>query len=224
MNTILVVEDNAGVAEGLRAALAGDGYAVDVAFDGETALDRIAQGPPDLVILDVMLPGIDGFEVLSRLRVTEPELPVLLLTALDQEIDKVRGFRAGADGYAVKPIGVLELQARAAALLRRHRPANEETHRFGNVTVDVRTRTVRRGGEAVELSPREFDLLLYLLRRDGAVARRDTLLRDVWGYRRAVPTRTVDAHMKSLRAKLEADPGSPRHLLTVRKVGYRLAR
>ncbi len=220
---ILVVEDHAGVAEGLRAALEADQHVVDVVGDGETALSKIRSEALDLIVLDVMLPGINGFAVLERIRQEGRELPVLLLTALGQEMDKVRGFRAGADGYAVKPVGVLELQARVSALLRRRGPAAAAlTYAFGDVRVDAHRRTVVKNDEAVELSPREFDLLLYLLRLEGGVARRAALLKDVWGYRNPVSTRTVDAHMKALRAKLEDDPGAPRHLLTVRKVGYRL--
>lgn len=220
---ILVVEDHPGVAAGLRAALEADRHSVDTVGDGETALARVRDTAPDLVILDVMLPGMDGFTVLERMRAAGGDVPVLLLTALGEEMDKVRGFRAGADGYAVKPIGVLELQARVDALLRRRGSATAgTTWRFGPFTVDAATRTVRRGDAAVELSRREFDLLVHLLRLDGRVASRAELLREVWGYPRAVPTRTVDTHMKSLRAKLGDEGSDPRWLITVRKVGYRL--
>lgn len=222
---ILLVEDHAGVAAGLRAALEAAGHEVDHALTGEGGLARLHDSEPDLVVLDVMLPGIDGLEVLRTLRAAGHTQPVLLLTALGQELDKVRGFRAGADGYAVKPVGVLELQARVDALLRRHRSSHNgvrQTWSFGEITVDARTRGVRRAGQPIELSPREFDLLLYLLRLDGAAVHRSTLLREVWRYRHPVPTRTVDAHVKLLRAKLEVDPANPRHILTVRKVGYRL--
>jgi DNA-binding response OmpR family regulator len=222
---ILLVEDHPGVAAGLRSALEAAGHEVEHAVDAESAFLTLLEHAVDLIVLDVMLPGMDGFEFLRRLRRDGGEQPVLLLTALGQEMDKVRGFRAGADGYAVKPIGVLELQAHVEALLRRSGLASATASgewTFGDVSVDARTRSVRRAGRPVELSPREFDLLLHLLRSEGAVVPRATLLREVWHHRYPVPTRTVDAHIKLLRAKLEPEPSRPRHLRTVRKVGYRL--
>jgi len=225
---VLVIEDNEDLALGLRRSLEIEGYVVHVAADGIEGLERARTVEPDLVVLDLMLPRLDGFQVLRTLREAGNHVPVLILSARGEEIDKVHGFRLGADNYAVKPIGVLELLARVEAMLRRAdrsgrtpgRPA--EVFAFGAIRVDARTRTVTRDGEPVELSPREFDLLHHLLRVGGSVVRRDDLLRDVWGYKRPVPTRTVDAHMALLRAKLEQDPARPRHLLTVRKAGYRL--
>jgi two-component system response regulator MtrA len=153
-------------------------------------------------------------------------MPVLILTAKGEETDKVLGFRLGADDYVTKPFGVLELLARVQALLRRSRPAaaSPEPDRFGEVHVDVSTRTVRRSGLEVPLTPMEFDLLVALLRRHGAVASRMELLAEVWGHSSAVLTRTVDTHIGELRRKLEDDPSTPRYILTVRKTGYRLAR
>jgi len=226
---ILIVEDNPDLAYGLRTGLEIEGYEVAVAEDGETGLARAKQWLPDLVILDLMLPGMDGYRVLRSLRDDGLEMPVLILTARGQEADKVLGFRLGADDYVTKPCGVLELLARVGALLRRSRMSERAVHaggeaveRFGDVEINPASRTVTRRGEPVALSPKEFDLLLTLIRRRGAVASRVELLREVWGHRVEVMTRTVDIHIAELRRKLEEDPSAPRHILTVWKAGYRL--
>ena len=226
---ILIVEDNSDLAYGLRTGLEIEGYEVAVAEDGESGLARAKQWLPDLVILDLMLPGMDGYRVLRSLRDDGLEMPVLILTARGQEADKVLGFRLGADDYVTKPCGVLELLARVGALLRRSRMSERSAHasgeaieRFGDVEINPASRTVTRRGEPVALSPKEFDLLLTLIRRRGAVASRVELLREVWGHRVEVMTRTVDIHIAELRRKLEEDPSAPRHILTVWKAGYRL--
>ncbi|HEX2187363.1 MAG TPA: response regulator transcription factor [Longimicrobiaceae bacterium] len=231
MTRILVVEDNADLAYGLRNNLEIEGYEVEVAEDGEEGLARARDAEPDLVVLDLMLPRLDGFRVLKSLRADGSEVPVLILTARGEEADKVLGFRLGADDYVTKPFGVLELLARVSALLRRTRAGggrptarDAAAERFGELEVDAASRTVRRGGGAVELTPKEFDLLLALLRRGGAVASRLELMREVWGHRAAVASRTVDTHVAELRRKLELNPAEPRHILTVRKAGYRLER
>jgi DNA-binding response OmpR family regulator len=229
MTRVLIVEDNHDLALGLRNNLEIEGYAVDVADDGPSGLAAARRGLPDLVLLDLMLPGLDGYRVLRQLRADGLTMPVLILTARGEEVDKVRGFRFGADDYVTKPFGVLELLARIEALLRRSRPAETATEpraveRFGEVEVDSATRSVRRAGQDVPVTPMEFDLLVALLRRRGAVASRLDLLKEVWGYSSAVLTRTVDTHIGELRRKLEQDPSAPRHILTVRKAGYRLAR
>jgi two-component system response regulator MtrA len=226
---ILIVEDNPDLAYGLRTGLEIEGYEVTVAEDGETGLARARQWLPDLVILDLMLPGMDGYRVLKSLRDDGLEMPVLILTARGQEADKVLGFRLGADDYVTKPCGVLELLARVGALLRRSRMADRGPHpsletieRFGDVEINPASRTVTKKTQPVALSPKEFDLLLTLVRRRGAVASRVELLREVWGHRVEVMTRTVDIHIAELRRKLEDDPSAPRHILTVWKAGYRL--
>ena len=226
---ILIVEDNPDLAYGLRTGLEIEGYEVAVAEDGETGLARAKQWLPDLVILDLMLPGMDGYRVLRSLRDDGLEMPVLILTARGQEADKVLGFRLGADDYVTKPCGVLELLARVGALLRRSRMSERTAHaagetieRFGNIEINPASRTVTKGGQLVALSPKEFDLLITLVRRRGAVASRVELLREVWGHRVEVMTRTVDIHIAELRRKLEDDPSAPRHILTVWKAGYRL--
>ena len=226
---ILIVEDNPDLAYGLRTGLEIEGYEVAVAEDGETGLARAKQWLPDLVILDLMLPGMDGYRVLRSLRDDGLEMPVLILTARGQEADKVLGFRLGADDYVTKPCGVLELLARVGALLRRSRMSERSAHmggesveHFGNIEINPASRTVTKGAQLVPLSPKEFDLLLTLVRRRGAVASRVELLREVWGHRVEVMTRTVDIHIAELRRKLEDDPSAPRHILTVWKAGYRL--
>jgi DNA-binding response OmpR family regulator len=222
---VLIVEDNADLAYGLRNNLEIEGYEVDVADDGRAGLDILQRRTPALVVLDLMLPGMDGFRVLRTLRERGHALPVLVLTARGEEADKVRALRMGADDYITKPFGLLELLARVEALLRRAAaaaPAPPPLHRFGDVEVDVAARTVRRRGRPVELAPKEFDLLAALLRSRGAAVSRVELMTRVWGYSSAVVSRTVDTHVAELRRKLEDTPAAPRHILTVRKIGYRL--
>ncbi len=227
MNRILIIEDNPDLAYGLRTGLEIEGYEADVAGDGETGLARARDWRPHLVILDLMLPGMDGYRVLRALRDEGLQMPVLILTARGEETDKVLGFRLGADDYVTKPCGVLELLARVAALLRRARQTDDgaefdSVERFGAVEINPASRTVTRGDQPVALSPKEFDLLLMLVRRRGAVVSRLELLKEVWGYSADVMTRTVDIHIAELRRKLEDDPSKPRHILTVWKAGYRL--
>jgi two-component system alkaline phosphatase synthesis response regulator PhoP len=222
---LLLVEDNADLAYGLRNNLEIDGHAVHTAETGEEALERVRAHPPDLVVLDLMLPNLDGYQVLRRIRAEGFEMPVLILTARTEEADKVLGFRLGADDYVTKPFGVLEVLARIEALLRRtsRYAALNAIERFGTIEVNRDTRTVTRRGAIVDLAPMEYALLIALLSRRGAIASRLDLLREVWGHSAAVVTRTVDTHISELRRKLEDDPARPAHILTVRKVGYRLA-
>ena len=224
MSRVLVIEDNRDLAFGLRNNLEIEGYTVEVAADGASGLARAHASAPDLIVLDLMLPGLDGFRVLRRLRRSGLGMPVLILTARGEEADKVRGLRLGADDYVTKPFGLLELLARVEALLRRARGRDDAAKRrcFGTVTVDTAARTVTRDGSPVALAPKELDLLLSLLARRGAVASRETLMADVWQYSEGVVSRTVDTHIAELRRKLEDNPHQPRYILTVRKVGYRL--
>ncbi len=226
MARILIVEDNARLAYGLRNNLEIDGHVVDVAEDGAQGLEAAVSGEPDLVILDLMLPGMNGYQVLKSLRDKGIEVPVLILTARGEEADKVMGFRLGADDYVTKPFGVLELLARVSAILRRAgqdgQPQAVET--FGNIEIRLEQRSVLRTGREVRLTPKEFDLLVALVRRRGAVATRVALMKEVWGHRAAILSRTVDTHIAELRRKLEEDPGAPRHILTVHRSGYRLRR
>ena len=228
---ILVIEDNPDLAYGLRNNLEIEGYEVEVAKDGAKGLSRAKTARPDLVVLDLMLPGMDGFRVLRSLREDGHGMPVLILTARGEEADKVRGLRLGADDYVTKPFGVLELLARIEALLRRvvapkknGGPPMPMLEKFGEIEVLTPSRTVLREGSPVSLTPKEYDLLIALLRRDGACITRTELLTEVWGYSAEVMSRTVDTHVAELRRKLEPDPANPKHILTVRKTGYRLAR
>ncbi|MGE0158901.1 MAG: response regulator transcription factor [Gemmatimonadales bacterium] len=227
MTRIVLVEDNEDLAFGLRAALEFEGYEVHVVGDGRQAVERIPELAPSLVVLDLMLPGLDGYEVLSRLRKGGSRAPVLILTAKGEEADVLTGFDRGADDYVTKPFSTAELLARVRALLRRARGSNGgervPVERFGDIEVNPASGTVIRDGEPVTLTPKEFDLLVALLRRKGAVASRAELLGEVWEYANPdVETRTVDVHVAELRRKLEDDPASPRHIVTVRKKGYRL--
>jgi two-component system, OmpR family, alkaline phosphatase synthesis response regulator PhoP len=223
MADILLVEDNRELAAAIRYNLELEGYRVAVAADGPSGLDAARAAAPNLLILDVMLPGMDGFEVLERLRADGFAPPVLMLTARGEEADKVRGFRAGADQYLTKPFGLMELIERVRLLLRRHAPqhAPRELQRFGDIEIDQGARIVRRRGREITLTPRAFALLIALIGRNGAVASRLELMKEVWGHRGAVMSRTVDAHVAELRRKLEDDPDEPRHIVTVWKVGYR---
>jgi two-component system alkaline phosphatase synthesis response regulator PhoP len=231
MPIVLLVEDNEKLARGLKSNLEFEGYEVVSASDGATGLTLARQRRPDIIVLDLMLPDTDGYRVLRTLRDDGDTTPVLVLTALGEEADKVRGFRFGADDYVTKPFGLMELLARIDALLRRvsrpngdvPKPAPEALEGFGDVRVDTARHTVTRDGVPVALRPKEYDLLVALLRRNGQVATRIELLKEVWGYDDSVMSRTVDTHIAELRRKLEADPASPRHILTVLKTGYRLS-
>ena len=228
MTRILVIEDNRNLATGLRNNLEIEGYEVDVAADGQSGLAIARSGAPDLIVLDLMLPGMDGYRVLKTLRDEGIDSPVLILSARGEETDKVLGFHLGADDYVAKPFGLLELLARVDALLRRAASAGSRAKlaspvAFGDVHVDPGTHTVRRAGAPVALRPKEYDLLVALLQRKGQVASRAELLEEVWGYSGEVYSRTVDTHVAELRRKLEENAAEPRHILTVRKSGYRIA-
>jgi DNA-binding response OmpR family regulator len=224
MARILVVEDNADLAAGVEYNLKLEGYDVRVSGDGRDAIAAAAEWKPDLVLLDLMLPGVDGYRVLQEIRGRGERIPVLILSARGEEADKVRGFRLDADQYVTKPFGILELLERIAALLRRsareHAPATQTSLSFGDVHVDLGSRSVTRGGQTVAITPKAYELLLALVRRNGVVASRAELLKEVWGYGAFIMTRTVDSHIAELRRKLD-DQDAPRHIITVWKVGYR---
>ena len=227
MTRILVAEDDPDLALGLRNNLEIEGYDVRVARDGAEALALALQWQPALLVLDLVMPKIDGMRVLRELRERRSRIAVLILTARGEEADKVRGLKLGADDYVTKPFGLLELLARVESLLRRARgePTRETASQllhFGNIEVDPVARRVRKAGVEVALRPKEYDLLLELLRHRGQVRSRLELMQTVWGYSSAVITRTVDTHMFELRRKLEADAARPRHIMTLRGIGYRL--
>ena len=226
MTRILVVEDNADLAFAVTTALQSEGFDVAVAGTGPEGVDAARTGDADLVILDLMLPGFDGYRVIRTLRESGIITPILILTARGEEADKVKGLRLGADDYVTKHFGAMELLARVDALLRRSRisasaPAPALLDHFGDVQVNRAARTVKRRGEPVALAPKEFDLLIALMDRAGTVVPRGDLLSAVWGYQHDVSTRTVDIHVSELRAKLEPNPTQPVHIITVRKTGYR---
>ncbi len=227
MSRILVIEDNAALATGIEYNLGLEGHDVQIAEDGRRGLAIAREWSPDLVILDLMLPGMDGYEVLRAIRDDKNDVPVMILSARGEEADKVRGFRLDADQYVTKPFGVLELLERVGSLLRRSAVRDgrgDPQIRFGTIVVDPTSRTVSREGRPVQLSPKAFDLLMALATRDGKVVTRQELLREVWGYGAFVVSRTVDSHVAELRRKLEDDPAEPAHIMTVWKVGYRFVR
>jgi DNA-binding response OmpR family regulator len=228
MPSILIIEDNIDLAQGLANNLEIEGFTVDVEHDGARGLEHAQSRSPALVILDLGLPGLDGFRVLSGLRDGGSDVPVLILSAKGDETDKVRGFRLGADDYVTKPFGLLELLGRVNALLRRSggsargRTSHGSRIRFGDIEVRPSTHDVYRRGFPIGLRPKEFELLMALIRRRGDIVSRLELLREVWGYSADVVSRTVDTHIAELRRKIEDDPANPRYLVTVRKAGYRL--
>jgi DNA-binding response OmpR family regulator len=223
---ILVIEDNLHFAATLRNNLEIEGFIVDLATTAIQGHRLIRAEPPALIILDVMLFGRDGYELLRDLRTEGSDVPVVFLTARRDEEDKLRGFALGADDFVTKPVSFAELLARIRAVLRRAHHGVEETApqwiRFGDIAVYPPTRTVQRDGVVVGLRPKEYDLLLALMRQHDRIVSRADLLRDVWGYRAGTVSRTVDTHMAGLRQKLEIDPLNPCYLMTVRTAGYML--
>ncbi len=231
---VLVVEDDATLRETLVYNLTREGYDVSAARDGHSAVAVAREKAPDAIILDVMLPGIDGFEVCRILR-QEMSAPILLLTARDDEVDKVVGLEVGADDYMTKPFSMRELMARVKALLRRVRLVREEVASeqatdtvetdaplvFGNLVIDLARREVRLDGQAVKLKPKEYELLLFLARNRGIALSRDLILERVWGWSHDGGSRTVDVHVRWLREKIEPDPANARRIVTVRGIGYR---
>jgi len=221
---ILVIEDDAMITMGLEMNLSAEGYRVLVAQDGQEGLALAREPGIDLVILDVMLPKLNGFELLSILRKEGRTTPVLMLSARSAEVDKVMGLELGAEDYVSKPFGVAELLARVRALLRRgnhHAPASEDIVKAGDLEIDLGTHEVRRGAVPVDLTVTEFDVLLCLIEAGGRVLTREQIQARVWGEGHHGTLRTVDNFLLQLRTKLEQDPAAPKHLLTVRGVGYR---
>jgi len=223
MTRILVVEDEPGIALGLEDDLKLEGYDVEVIGDGAAAARRAREGGFDLILLDVMLPGKDGFEICRELRRAGMRVPILMLTAKTQEAEKVLGLELGADDYVTKPFATRELRARIKALLRRSAPpeAESESYRFGDVEIDFRRGELRRRGVPVELTPLEFKLLTLFVRAPGRLMSRERLIEGAWGPDTFTSDRIVDNHIANLRRKIETDPAEPRYLRNVRGMGYR---
>ncbi len=223
MTKILIVEDEPAMVAGLRDNFEFEGYQVVSANDGSEGLARALADSPDLVLLDVMMPKMSGLEVCKRLKAKRPSMPIIMLTARGQEVDKVVGLELGADDYVTKPFSIRELMARVKAVLRRSQtlPKEEERYSFGDAEVDLKKCRVTRAGKEIEISGTEFELLKYFVCHAGEILSRDRLLEDVWGYDKYPTTRTVDAHLVRLRQKLEPNPEQPRFFLTVHGTGYR---
>jgi two-component system, OmpR family, alkaline phosphatase synthesis response regulator PhoP len=223
---VLLIEDEPGLVMTLTDRLMAEGYDVESATDAVSALGCALAGTFHLIVLDVMLPGGNGFDLCRTLRQRGIETPILMLTARGQVVDRVVGLKLGADDYLVKPFEMAELLARIEALLRRgrptiHPPAPVESFQFGEVTIDFRRAEVTKAGEPLDLSAREFKLLRYFVEHPGAALSRDELLNEVWGYNAMPSTRTVDVHVAWLRQKLEDNPRHPQHILTVHGLGYK---
>ncbi len=225
MSRVLIIEDELAMRHALEDLLASQGYRVITAADGALGLERAQTERPDVVLLDVMLPKVDGFTLAAELRRLGCKVPILLLTAKGGVGDRVTGLDAGADDYLAKPFEPQELLARVRALLRRVKRADARMDRLqlGNVEVDFIRQTARRGAEILHLTPKEWAMLRMLAEARGGVVSREQFLDAIWGYNAFPTTRTVDTHMAALRAKVESDPSQPRHLLTVHGTGYRLA-
>jgi two-component system alkaline phosphatase synthesis response regulator PhoP len=225
MSRVLVVEDDEAMAVALQDGFSYEGHEVVRASDGEEALRIAREEAPEIMILDVMLPKMTGLEVCKRLRGEGSTLPIIMLTARGQEIDKVLGLKLGADDYVTKPFSFMELMARVEAVLRRSQPDgldHRSVHQIGRVTVDLDRHEACRDGEPIDLTPREFRLLGYFIEHTGEVVSREELLDAVWGYDSIPFTRTVDTHIAKLRKKIETDPSNPEHLITVHRMGYKL--
>ena len=223
MSRVLVVEDDPAILRGLADNLRFDAHDVLTATDGEAGYRLARDKRPDVIVLDLMLPRMSGYEVCRKLRAEGVETPIIMLTARGEEADRILGLDLGADDYVTKPFSIGELLARIRALLRRSQPLKKQPDelRFADVVIDFRRYEARRDDRVLELTRKEFGMLRFLAARAGEVVSRDDLLNEVWGYESSPTTRTVDTHVATLRAKLEADPAKPRHLQTIHGVGYK---
>src|SRR5450432_4315236 len=221
METILIIEDDAAMLRGLKDNFEYEGYIVKTATDGERGLDAVFKIKPDLLILDLMLPKINGYELCQRVRKEKLALPIIMLTAKGQESDIVLGLKVGADDYVTKPFGIRELLARAEAFLRRRREQEPGVHRFGDCVLDVAAHRFTRGGKEIKLSPKEFDLLRFFLAHPGRAYSREEILNAVWGYDRMVTPRSIDRFINALRNIIEHDPQHPKFIQTIRELGYK---
>ena len=219
--TILIIEDDPAMLRGLRDNFEFEGYRVQTAADGDAGLKAALAIRPDLILLDLMLPKVNGYEICRFLRDEQLDMPILMLTAKGQESDIILGLKLGADDYVTKPFSIKELLARTEALLRRRRTRAAAVHDFGDCRLDTTARTFTRAGQDVPLSPKEFELLAYLVANAGRALSRDTIMATVWGYDRTVTLRSIDRFVNALRNKIEPDPATPRFIKTVREFGYK---
>jgi DNA-binding response OmpR family regulator len=220
---ILVVDDEPSIVLAVKDEMAFEGFDVDSASDGPTGLRRARDSRPDVLLVDLMLPGMNGFEICRQLRAELPDLWIIVLTARGKEVDRVTGFEAGADDYIVKPFSLRELVARVKVGLRRRKSPTHLRPTFGDIVIDPRARRVTKSGADVNLTRKEFDLLEFLASRPGEVIPRDEFCNKLWGDDVYVTERVIDTHIASLRRKIETDPANPRHILSVRGVGYKLS-
>lgn len=223
-SSILIVEDDPAIGAFVQTALEREGFRVELVKDGESAIQRVDSFSPNLILLDLMLPGMGGLEVCQVLRRSTQYIPIIMLTAKDDDVDKIVGLEMGADDYITKPFKIRELLARVRALLRLVQHSKRPSSRvlqFGSLEINSESRTVRREGKLLNLTPKEFELLALLASNPRRVFGRETLLEKVWGYDYAGETRTVDVHIQRLRQKIEANPAEPRFLITVRNIGYK---
>jgi DNA-binding response OmpR family regulator len=221
METVLIVEDDSTMLRGLKDNFAFKGYKVLTAADGEAGLNAALDTKPDLIILDIMLPKINGYEICRLIRQQGLDMPIIMLTAKGQESDIVLGLNLGADDYVTKPFSIKELLARSAAFLRRKRQAEAKVFEFADFRLDIDSMKLTRKGKEVKLSPKEFKLLEYFVKRQGRALTRDEILNQVWGYDCYVTQRSIDRFVTTLRNKIEPDPHRPRFIHTIREVGYR---
>jgi len=223
MKTILIIEDEHDMVEGLKFNLEARDYSVIAAYDGESGYKMALSEKPDLVILDLMLPKLNGYEVCKILKKEIPELPIIMLTAKSQEAEIVTGLELGADDYITKPFSVLELLARISALFRRIKsdPGLPEVHHCGDLEINFKKYQASRNGKPLKLSPREYEILGYFIERQGEIISREELLKEIWGYEHSPDTRTVDAHIVKLRQKIEDKPDEPKLIITIHGIGYK---
>ena len=223
METILIIEDDSTMLRGLRDNFEYQGYTVRTATDGEQGLSAALDGKPDLIILDIMLPKINGYEICRLVREQKIDTPIIMLTAKGQESDIILGLNLGADDYVTKPFSIRELLARVEAFLRRRRKDEPTLYRFGNCRLDINAHTLTRDGKEVKLTPKEFELLHLFLRKPDCALTRDEILNKVWGYSCFVTTRSIDRFVNTLRNKIEPDPHQPTFIHTVRQIGYKFS-
>ena len=221
METVLIIEDDTTIMRGLRDNFQFQGYTVKTASDGEKGLQEALKNPPDLIILDVMLPGINGYEICRFLREEKLEMPIIMLTAKADETEVILGLKLGADDYVTKPFSIKELLARSEAFLRRRRDKEPSVYNFGDCVLNVAAHSLLKAGEPMKLSPKEFDLLHFFLKKAGQAVNRDQILNAVWGYECLVTPRSIDRFVNALRQKIEPDPQHPLYLQTVREFGYK---